>query len=124
MAVPLRYPGRLGTEPMASYLVAGVTPRGSALRTYLEVEPNHCTLHMAININQGQIGDSRRIFPVGGIPSDYWPAASEHGPMLTSAGGIFVAVDGDGGVQTSTGQPNLTAFSWLVGKIRYTRRTA
>lgn len=123
MTVPLRYPGLLGTVPMAEHLAVGVSPRGSAQRTYLEVEPNHCTLHMAVNVAQGQIGDPRRIFPVGGIPQEFWPAASEHESVLTSAGGIYVAVDGDGGVQTSTGQPNLTAFTWLVGKIRYTRRT-
>lgn len=122
MNIPARYPGLLTTVPMAEHLTVGVTPRGAPERTYIEVDPNHCVLHFAVDIDHSEIEANHRLIQSGGIPAECRPANSEHGGALASVGGVYVQVNTAGELIMSPGQPRLTEFIWMVGKIRYTRR--
>lgn len=120
----LRYPDLNGVEEMAGHLVPGVEPRNGAGATFIDIEPNHATLHLSVTVDHASLTDDRVIFPGGSIPAELRPAADVQMWAATNAGGTFVAVQSGGRVQTGFGSDDLQDVNWIIGNVRWVRSTA
>lgn len=111
-----RYPLQTYEEQItAGMLTEGVSFLGSSARTYIEVEPNYVTLHVAVSIDQ-DVATGRVVIPAGLIPEEFRPHAAVRAP-IRHATAFVSGLWRDNGRLEIEGRP-LPDGNWLNGAIR------
>ncbi|WP_300345509.1 hypothetical protein [Nesterenkonia sp.] len=118
----IRYP-TLTSEVLIrqEWLAPGLERLSPASRSYLEVEANYVTLHIAVWTNREGVS-GRIVIPAGVIPEEYRPQAAVRAPMRHT--GQFVSALWGPTGQLAIEDRDLAEDSWLNGSIRAKRSAA